>query len=432
MKKGKKIFAVMVTAAMTVPMAAQVSVQAQEDVSITVFHYMTQASKQAGLDAVETAFAEAHPEYNITWDNVFYNQGTDYFPQLQTALAGGDQPEIIMGNPSNYPDLIEQGYVTDLSDNEAIQAMNFESGDLGDASYKGTLYGFPIDFKTWGVFYNKKLFAEQGIEVPTTHTALLEACQKFADAGIDPWVHAFADAVSGDIETQNYIITKGLDAGDYDLYESLMNGTKKLTDFPYIKEALELWATRMQWMRDDAMTNDQNAALEVFTSGQAAMLYMGTWAVGDLEAMIEGTDFEYGYFVEPIDDEGGARMNVQDDQVFMVNPNSDNCEIAIEFMEYWISEGAESWSAVSWMPLLNGSVSDATPDIVKTQAEIKKSGNIAHYGDYTTQFTTQFKTDWRAALTSFAESYHNGSNMSADEALAEAQKKFDQNIAEAQ
>ena len=58
-----------------------------KDVQITVFHYMVQTTKQAGLDAVEAAFAAEHPEYNITWDNVMYNQGTDYFPQLQTALA---------------------------------------------------------------------------------------------------------------------------------------------------------------------------------------------------------------------------------------------------------------------------------------------------------------------------------------------------------
>lgn len=70
-----------------------------KDVKITVFHYMAQTTKQAGLDAVEAAFAAEHPEYNITWENIMYNQGTDYFPQLQTALASGDQPEIMMGNP---------------------------------------------------------------------------------------------------------------------------------------------------------------------------------------------------------------------------------------------------------------------------------------------------------------------------------------------
>lgn len=423
--------AICLCAAMTIPMAATVvSAGDTKDVSITVFHYMTQSSKQAGLDAVESAFAEAHPEYNITWDNVFYNQGTDYFPQLQTALAGGDQPEIIMGNPGLYPDLVEQGYVADLSDNETIKSLNLPSGDLGDVSADGKIYGFPIDFKSWGVFYNKKIFKDLGIEEPKTYTELLEDCQKIADSGIDPWAHAFGDAVFGDIEMRNYVWTKALDDGQNDVFEKLMNGEKKLEDYDFFKDGLNLWAERLAWMRDDAMTNDQNAALEVFTSGKAAMMYFGTWGIGDLESLIEGTDFEYGFFVEPIDDEGSAKLNVQVDQSFMVNPNAENFDVATEFMEYWVTEGAASWSAKSWMPLLNGSVAESTPEIVKTLAEIKATGNISHYGDFTKPFDSQFTSDWRTYLTSFAESYSNGSDMSADECLENMQAKFDQDIAE--
>ena len=423
--------AICLCAAMTIPMAATVvSADDTKDVSITVFHYMTQSSKQAGLDAVESAFAEAHPEYNITWDNVFYNQGTDYFPQLQTALAGGDQPEIIMGNPGLYPDLVEQGYVADLSDNETIKSLNLPSGDLGDVSADGKIYGFPIDFKSWGVFYNKKIFKDLGIEEPKTYTELLEDCQKIADSGIDPWAHAFGDAVFGDIEMRNYVWTKALDDGQNDVFEKLMNGEKKLEDYDFFKDGLNLWAERLAWMRDDAMTNDQNAALEVFTSGKAAMMYFGTWGIGDLESLIEGTDFEYGFFVEPIDDEGSAKLNVQVDQSFMVNPNAENFDVATEFMEYWVTEGAASWSAKSWMPLLNGSVAESTPEIVKTLAEIKATGNISHYGDFTKPFDSQFTSDWRTYLTSFAESYSNGSDMSADECLENMQAKFDQDIAE--
>lgn len=409
---------------------SSVSTSGAKDVSITVFHYMTQTTKQAGLDAVEKAFAEEHPEYNITWDNIFYNQGTDYFPQLQTALAGGDQPEIMMGNPGLYPDLVQQGYAADLSDNETIKSLNLPSGDLGDVTMDGKIYGFPIDFKSWGVFYNKDIFEKVGIEVPTTYTELLEDCQKLQDAGYDPWAHAFGDAVFGDIEMRNYVWTKALDAGDKDVFEKLMNGEKKLQDYSYFKDGLNLWAERLKWMRSDAMTNDQNAALEVFTSGQAAMMYFGTWGIGDLEEMIKGQDFNYGFFVEPIDDDNGARLNVQVDQSFMVNPNADDYDVAVQFMEYWVTKGASSWSTVSLMPLLNGSVADNAPDVVKTLAELKASGKISHYGDFTKPFNSQFTTDWRTYLTAFAESYSNGSDMSADDCLSEMQAKFDQDVAE--
>ncbi len=401
-----------------------------KDVSITVFHYMAQATKQAGLEAVEQAFADAHPEYNITWENVVYNQGTDYFPQLQTALASGDQPEIMMGNPGLYPDLVAAGYVADLTDNSVIKGLNLPSGDLGDVSANGKIYGFPIDFKTWGVFYNKKIYEDLKLKEPTTYTELLANCQAISDAGIDPWAHAFGDAVFGDIEMRNYVWTMAQAGGDMDIFEKLMSGEKKLTDYPYFKDGLELWGQRLAWMRDDAMVNDQNAALEVFTSGQAAMMYFGSWGIGDLEAMIAGSDFKYGFFVEPIDDAGSAKLNVQDDQCFMVNPNAENYDIALEFMEYWVVNGGSSWSAVSLMPLLNGEVASNAPEVVQTLAGIKKTGNIAHYGDFTMPFNSQFTTDWRTYLTAFAESYANGNPQSPDECLAAMQAKFDQNIAE--
>ena len=171
---------------------------AEETINITVFHYMAQATKQAGLEAIESSYSELHP--NVTFTNVYYNQGTDYFPQLSTALSSGDQPNIIMGNPGLYPDLVSEGFVMDLTDNETIKAMNLPSGDLGDVSANGKIYGFPIDFKSWGIFYNKTIFEEQGLEVPTTLTELNAVQDALIAAGIDPYVRSYADAVYGDIE----------------------------------------------------------------------------------------------------------------------------------------------------------------------------------------------------------------------------------------
>lgn len=96
---------------------------------------MGQSVKQQGLEKLEEEFKKTHP--NITFENIFYNQGTDYFPQLSTALASGEQPDIIMGNPATYPDLIENGYAMDLTDNDVIKNLNVSPEDLNDASANG-------------------------------------------------------------------------------------------------------------------------------------------------------------------------------------------------------------------------------------------------------------------------------------------------------
>ncbi len=417
----KRIFASLL--ALILVLSAVGFAAAEDTVNITVFHYMAQATKQAGLVAIEEAYSALHPE--VTFTNIYYNQGTDYFPQLSTALSSGDQPNIMMGNPGLYPDLVTEGFVMDLSDNEVIKGLNLPSGDLGDVSADGKIYGFPIDFKTWGIFYNKEIFAELNLEVPTTLTELNALQQTLIDAGIDPYVRSFGDAVYGDIEMRNTVWPRALAAGDNDVFEKLMNGTGKFADYPYFEEALQNWTYRLVAPRTDDLSNTQDMGLEVFAAGGAAMRYDGTWAIGDM--MSKNPAFEIGFFVAPIDDEGSAKLNVQVDQAFMVNPQAENSDVALSFMEYWITEGV-AWSEMSQMPLLTGVTSDKLLPMVKTLAEIKASGEIAHYGDFTMPLSSAFTTAWRVELNAYAESMLSGGSMTIQDCLDNLQAAFDEVI----
>ena len=417
----KRIFASLL--ALILVLSAVGFAAAEDTVNVTVFHYMAQATKQAGLVAIEEAYSALHPE--VTFTNIYYNQGTDYFPQLSTALSSGDQPNIMMGNPGLYPDLVTEGFVMDLSDNEVIKGLNLPSGDLGDVSADGKIYGFPIDFKTWGIFYNKEIFAELNLEVPTTLTELNALQQTLIDAGIDPYVRSFGDAVYGDIEMRNTVWPRALAAGDNDVFEKLMNGTGKFADYPYFEEALQNWTYRLVAPRTDDLSNTQDMGLEVFAAGGAAMRYDGTWAIGDM--MSKNPAFEIGFFVAPIDDEGSAKLNVQVDQAFMVNPQAENSDVALSFMEYWITEGV-AWSEMSQMPLLTGVTSDKLLPMVKTLAEIKASGEIAHYGDFTMPLSSAFTTAWRVELNAYAESMLSGGSMTIQDCLDNLQAAFDEVI----
>ena len=413
----KKLLSLLLAAAMLLSLSSLAF--AEDEINIKVFHYMAQDAKQAGLSAIEDAYTALHP--NVKFTNVYYNQGTDYFPQLSTALSSGEQPNVIMGNPGLYPDLVEEGYIMDLTDNQMIKDMNLPAGDLGDVSANGKIYGFPIDFKTWGVFYNTKIFADNGLEVPKTLTELNELQDKLVSLGIDPYVHSFNDAVYGDIEWRNTFWTRAIAAGDTDIFERLMNGDAKWVDLPYAAEALKNIALRLKNARADAMSNTQDMALEVFCSGGAAMRYDGSWNIGSM--LNKKPEFEIGYFLVPIDDAGSAKLNVQVDQSFMVNPQADHADVALDFMEFWLSQGV-AWSEISQMPLNTGVVSDKLLPMVRTLAEIKKSGDIAHYGNFTKPLTSAYTTALRTELTSFVESCITGGGMTVEQALANLDAAF--------
>lgn len=431
----KKLVSMILALIMLMSMAAPAL--AEDPIEITVFHYMVEGDKADGLVAVEEAFKAAHPELNIVFENLAYSQGTDYWPQLETAIAAGDNPEIMMGNPGLYASLIEEGFVMDLTGNEVIKNLGLTAGDMGDVSYKGQWYAYPVDFKSWGVFYNTKLFAELGIEVPKTETELLAVCEKLQAAGIAPWANWYADGASVDIEMRPIVWTKALANGDTDMFEKLMSGERKIADYPYFAEGLEVWGRRMgNWARPDATSNKQTDANEVFISGQAGMLYQGTWNIGSIESLIEGTDFEYSFFLCPTDDTGANPvLNVQVDQAFMVNPKSENAELACDFMEFWLSNCMGLWSDMTFQPCITGATTENTADLLLSLLETKASGNTACYGDFTAPFSSAFTAAYRKALTAWAVYCCTGTEASGvssvETCIQYMQELFDEEIAQA-
>ncbi len=407
-----------------------------DPVTVHVFHYMVEGEKAAAMEAIQDKFTELYP--NVSFENTAYSQGTDYFAQLETAIASGDMPEIMMGNPGMYSDLIDEGFVMDLTGNEVIQGLGLTGADMGDVSYKGNWYAYPVDFKTWGVFYNKTIFADLGLNVPKTQTELLDICKQLKANNIDPWAQWYSDGASVDIEMRPILWTKALQNGDHDMFEKLMSGEKQVTDYPYFREALESWQLRIgDWARNDATSNDQTAANELFVSGQTAMLYQGTWSYGSIEDLLkDNTEFDYGFFLCPTDDTGADPvMNVQVDQAFMINPRSEQAEWAQTFMEYWLTDCMGMWSDGSSQPCITGATTENTPDFLKTILDIKATGNVSGYGEFTLPFSSAYTSAYRKALTAFASYCCIGTPAdgvdSVDSCLAYMQELFDEEYAQA-
>jgi raffinose/stachyose/melibiose transport system substrate-binding protein len=395
-----------------------------QKVVIRMYHSMAQLSKQVALKKLEEDFTKRYP--NVTFEDNLYNNGAgDYYQQVSTALASGDQPNIIMGIPMMYTDVVNNGFAMDLSNNEVIKSLNLSSGDLGNASVNGTLYGFPIDFVSCGVFYNVDMFEKLGLQVPKTHNELMEVCRRIKASGVDPWIYMYGDASVTEKELRATFWPRAYEAGDFDFYENLMNGKKKLADYPYILEGLQRWQERTRpWPRNDAMASNQDKGLEMFVSGQGAMVQCGSWNVGDIVNK-GGPNFRFDYFVYPFDNNpADLQINITLDQQFMINPKAPNADIALKFLEFWATDGALEYSETAMMPLASGKVSGTLPKAVQTIASLKQ-GKMVHYGDFKVSFNTQYNTAWRRQLTRFAESIMTGGTMTPEQCIANIQEAFD-------
>jgi raffinose/stachyose/melibiose transport system substrate-binding protein len=135
-------------------------------------------------EALNTLLVEP---YNASQDK--YNLVVEFRPSvdsdIQTALAANEGPDIVYGSgPSFVMPLVEAGKLEPMDSyseqygwEDKILTPYYESGTVN-----GTLYSLVNGVSTMGVFYNKKVLADNGWEVPTTieelETIMDEAMEK--------------------------------------------------------------------------------------------------------------------------------------------------------------------------------------------------------------------------------------------------------------
>ena len=175
----KKIIAMLLACVMVLGLAAcGGSTEATEpagnevtDVTLKVWGPQEdQVDESSWLIAMEKAFAEAHPEYNITWDN--------------GVCPEGDAAKMVTADPSTAADvymfandqlgtLLQAGALAKLGGSylEQVQADVSATYVNTVTSTDGNVYGFPVAPNTWFMYYNKELVGDADL---TSLEAVLE------------------------------------------------------------------------------------------------------------------------------------------------------------------------------------------------------------------------------------------------------------------
>jgi raffinose/stachyose/melibiose transport system substrate-binding protein len=120
-----------------------------------------------------------------------------YFSLLKTKLNSGEGPDLF-GGQSGKTDLVVNYDVeknaVDLSDQPWVQAE--DSQVLDQSTVNGKVYGQTVWNTlgtTWVVNYNKDIFAQLNLSVPTTFADFKSACEAIQATGITPIYEPMAD-----------------------------------------------------------------------------------------------------------------------------------------------------------------------------------------------------------------------------------------------
>ncbi len=145
----------------------------------------------------------------------------------------------------------------------------------------GQMVSLPYQYNLEGIFYNKQIFADVGIEEPQTFDELLDANDKLIAAGYTPMAEAGAAAwpVTRLIGMYAYRL-----AGP-DAMSAIQDGDAKLTDPEYVEAAQAVADLAADGAFGEGFISmDPAAATNAFLTGKAAMKYDGTWLLSNINS----------------------------------------------------------------------------------------------------------------------------------------------------
>lgn len=253
-----------------------------------------------GADATTLRFYQSKPEvvgyfadtiiapFNASQDAIRVSH--DSTTSLVASLVREDPHDLVCNNYDNTAGtFVARDVLTDLEDLPAAARVQPEVQALVGqyATPDRATHVLPYSVTAAGVIYNEALFAEHGVEVPTTWAEMQAACETFqAVDGVtpiymtlrDPWTiqqGLFDYTVGGMIDVAGFF--SDLQAAGVD------GGTAGSVNFrdtfaPIVARMLEM----LDYANPDAASRAYFDGNTAFAQGDVAMYFQGPWAIGEI------------------------------------------------------------------------------------------------------------------------------------------------------
>ncbi len=258
---------------------------------------------------------------------------------LQTQLRSGDAPDVFNwgSGPSFGGALAEAGLLYDLTD--AYEERGWKVYDFAKdrvTTNDGIVYGVPGEMETLGIFYNKDLFEELGLEEPSNLADLEDTAKMVKDAGRLPFAISDQEGWQGGHQLSMALSS----AIGSDGITQLVEGERPWTSKEVV-DSIALWDS---WDEAGYLTPfptsvayDSGNAL--FFSGEAAMIPMGSWLVDGITA---NSEFKSGYFPFPAPD-GEGIFSAGLGSGPMISAGTEHAEAALTLVDFLVSPEHGRW-----------------------------------------------------------------------------------------
>lgn len=392
-------------------------------VTLTVWDAETDDGISKTVDQLNKQFEEKYP--NVTIKRTTRSLA-DMKTTLKLAMSGENPPDVVEAN-QGYSDMaayVKAGLLTDLDPYADVYGWKdrFPASQLalnsvpedGSKLGSGNLYGVSFTGEIVGVYYNKKVLDQLGLQVAGSQQDLADQLGKIKSEGTTPIafgnsnkssaIHLFGDVIAP---------LMGAEQASKLVFEG------EGWDDPAVKQAAQTisdWA-QQGYFTDGYAGQNLDTAVEQFEEGQSPYLITGTWYQSTLSS-----NSDIGFTVLPEEDGGEQAALGGVGFPWAVPARAEHQDVAAAYIDFISSaDGMAALEDNSQLPAVptDRDVSDAqlNNDIRNTWTDINDAEGLVPYLDWTT--TTFYDT-----LTQQLQLLLGG-EITADQFVAALQKDID-------
>lgn len=303
---------------------------------------------------------------DLTLDFTGYSDPTAYDAFIKQSFQTRKVPDLFTWHTGDrLKQLVEQGLVAETTElwTEAAAAGYVPDGLIDNFTYEGKQYCVPLLAAYWVMYYNKKVFAEHDLTVPTSWDELMATSQKLVDAGVTPF------------HQMNFIfefvwfqqILLGIDPA---VYRGLGTGESSFLD-PAVVQTMDVWKDMGQkgFFIDPGVQTDPQTLL---STGQVAMANFGTFFTGQLTSIDAVSGEDYGIFLIPtVSPSVTQKQVVMETGPMCVGAGAANEQAALEYSRWWFTNEAQNaWSQARGDISFNPNVSIQDPELAALVAAV--------------------------------------------------------------
>ncbi|MDO3409456.1 ABC transporter substrate-binding protein [Saccharibacillus sp. CPCC 101409] len=250
---------------------------------------------------------------------------------LQTKLAVDETPDIVQYNLAsattdlnlerNFEILDDEPWVSRLENKEVLSAY-------------GHVYSFHVSQDTGmqGVVYNKDIFKELGLTVPTNYDEFLAVCEKIKAAGIIPVFMPYKDNWAANVWPAAAFADYA-DKNDPTLFDDINANKKKWSDVPEFANILQQQYEIYEkgYTNGDILSDSYDMAVGKFLNKEVAMMFMGDWLIQNVND--NDPDMNLGLFPIPYAPDAKLGASPLGGQLF-IPKKAKHMEEAKKFLDY--------------------------------------------------------------------------------------------------